>query len=258
MTHSAPVACPAIARMAVCDAFHAARAGTSLVSRLYAEAMGDEYPEEVGPYSSCDWSLLGLLVTRLKLRPGQLLVDVGCGTGGVGLWLARALNVRLVGIDLSPFAVSFAATRRTSFNVPENSANFHVATMEATGLATGCAQGVLCIDALGFAANRAQVLSELGRTVAPGGRLILTTVRRDGQDSIDRDSIDAALEVEDVDDRPAEPKMWKKLYDLWISHERELRRELGDRQAANMLREAHRKAPMLAQRHAVLVTLRAR
>lgn len=67
------------------NAFHAARAQSPLVSQLYACAMGDTYPAEVAPYSSCDWPLLGTLTSRLKLHPGQLLADIGCDTGGVGL-----------------------------------------------------------------------------------------------------------------------------------------------------------------------------
>ncbi|MFI9832906.1 hypothetical protein ACIHIX_35070 [Streptomyces sp. NPDC051913] len=67
------------------NAFHAARAQSPHVSQLYACAMGDTYLAEVAPYSSCDRPLLGTLTSRLKLHPGQLLADIGCDTGGVGL-----------------------------------------------------------------------------------------------------------------------------------------------------------------------------
>ncbi len=36
------------------------------------------------------------MAARLRKQPDQLLVDAGCG--GVGLWLARALAVCLVGV----------------------------------------------------------------------------------------------------------------------------------------------------------------
>jgi predicted TPR repeat methyltransferase len=91
------------------NAFHAARAASDLVTRLYAEAMGEQYPVEVAASSSCDFTLLGTMVTRLCLRPGQVLADIGCGTGGVGLWLARALALRLTGVDVSPTAIELAA-----------------------------------------------------------------------------------------------------------------------------------------------------
>src|SRR5689334_6515348 len=88
------------------DAAHTAADGSALLRRLFAEAMGDQYPAEVDPFSSCSWWLLGRLVSALRLRPDDRLVDLGCGRGGPGLWLARALAARLVGVDFSPAAVA--------------------------------------------------------------------------------------------------------------------------------------------------------
>ncbi|GGT96171.1 hypothetical protein GCM10010226_87230 [Streptomyces phaeofaciens] len=62
--------------------------------------------------------------------------------------------------------------------------------------------------------------------------------------------------VEHVDERPAEPAMWRRLYRLWIAHADELLSELGEVQARNMLREAHQVLPTLPGRRAVLLTLR--
>ncbi|MGW1656186.1 hypothetical protein [Streptomyces atratus] len=49
--------------------------------------------------------------------------------------------------------------------------------------------------------------------------------------------------------------MWDRLYRLWIDHADELRHELGQAQAANMLAEAERRRPTLPGRRAVLLTL---
>jgi hypothetical protein len=64
--------------------------GSPLMHRLTAEAMGDQYPAEVQPFSSCGWWLLGEFVAGLRIGPGDTLLDLGCGRGGPGLWLARA------------------------------------------------------------------------------------------------------------------------------------------------------------------------
>ncbi|MFF4934934.1 SAM-dependent methyltransferase [Streptomyces griseofuscus] len=74
--------------------------------------MSDDYPAVVAASSSCGWQLLALMCARLRMSPGLLLVDAGCGTGCVGLWLARALAVRLDGFDLSPVAVVQVVDRR--------------------------------------------------------------------------------------------------------------------------------------------------
>lgn len=248
---------PAEQRSAQYDAFHAARARTDLVARLYAAAMGEDYPVEVAASSSCDWSLLGLMTARLKMRPGQLLVDAGCGTGGIGLWLARALALRLEGFDLSPVAVAQAADRRPRFGLPAERAAFRVAELENTGLPDGCAHGIVCVDAFGGAADRDTALRELGHVLAPGGRLVMTRAARRGAAPAWTEQARAAgLTVEHVDERPAEPALWERLYQLWITHADELRSELGEDQAQNMLREAHQVLPKLPGRRAVVLTVR--
>ncbi|MFF8601866.1 class I SAM-dependent methyltransferase [Streptomyces sp. NPDC015232] len=257
--HAAPAAPPPAEGLAAAyDAFHAARARSDLAARLYAAAMGDDYPAEVAASSSCDWPLLALMCARLRMSPGQLLVDAGCGTGGVGLWLARALAVRLDGFDLSPVAIAQAADRRGHF-LSEHSerASFRVADLEKTGLASGCAQGIVCVNALVSGSDKAAVVHELGRLLAPGGRLVMTRSLRTGTTPLWEGQARAAgLRVEYLDERPGEPAMWERLYRLWIDHAAELRRELGEDQARSMLDEAHRMLPALPGRRAVLLTLR--
>ncbi|MFE1576325.1 hypothetical protein [Streptomyces fradiae] len=51
----------------------------------------------------------------------------------------------------------------------------------------------------------------------------------------------AGLTVEQVDERPGEPAMWERLYQLWTSHAGKLRREPGEAPAQSMLREAARR-----------------
>ncbi|MFE3608358.1 class I SAM-dependent methyltransferase [Streptomyces goshikiensis] len=253
-----PAPVPAPGRSAQYDAFHAARARTGLVSRLYAEAMGEAYPAEVAASSSCDWPLLGLMTARLRMQPGRLLVDAGCGTGGIGLWLARALAVRLTGFDLSPVAVAQATERRPHFlGSGASRAMFRVAELEKTGLPGGCADAIVCVDALGRAADKGAAVCELGRVLAPGGRLVMTrSLRRGAEPSWEAQARTAGLVVEHVDERPAEPGGWERLYRLWAVHADELRRELGEVQAQSMLREAHEMLPTLPGRRAVLLTLR--
>ncbi|MFD5633654.1 class I SAM-dependent methyltransferase [Streptomyces sp. NPDC127077] len=191
-------------RSAPYDAFHTARARTDLVSRLYAAAMGEDYPAEVAASSSCDWPLLGLMTARLRMRPGQLLVDAGCGTGGIGLWLARALAVGLEGFDFSPVAVAQAADRRPRFTLPADRATFRVAELEDNGLPDSTAHGIVCVDALGGAVDRDAAIRELGRLLAPGARLVLSrSLRRNAEPVWEERARTAGLTVEHVDERPS-------------------------------------------------------
>lgn len=72
---------------------------------VVAEALG---PEAVGQSSSVTPTYLRELVTELRVEPGSTLVDMGCGTGGLTLALARAANSFTVGVDISSAAVAQA------------------------------------------------------------------------------------------------------------------------------------------------------
>ncbi|MFE3788089.1 hypothetical protein [Streptomyces goshikiensis] len=112
------------------------------------------------------------------------------------------------------------------------------------------------MDALGRAADKGAAVCELGRVLAPGGRVVMTrSLRRGAEPAWEAQARTAGLVVEHVDERPAEPGVWERLYRLWAVHADELRRELGEVQTQSMLREAREMLPTLPGRRAVLLTL---
>ncbi|GAA0611379.1 class I SAM-dependent methyltransferase [Streptomyces crystallinus] len=238
------------------DAFYLARSQTRLVSRLHAQALGEVHPAGLNTHSSCDRTLLTTLAKRLDLRRGQLLLDAGCGTGGIGLWLAHTLQTRLIGIDISPVATHLAA-RRARFLLDPGSAAFYTAPMSRLPFPDQHIHGIVCVDALSFAPDRTEALRELHRVLHPQGRAVITrAVRHDTPaTAIEQPVRDAGFELEHLDERPNEPAAWDRLYRLWISHEAALRRVLGDQQAGRMLAEAHRMLPRLSDRRALVLTL---
>jgi SAM-dependent methyltransferase len=245
------------------DRFHHACDLQKTHKQVRAEAWGDEFPEEVDPSSSCTWLVLGEMVARLRLKPEAVLVDLGCGRGGTGLWLARALSARLIGVDFSPRALEIARRQAPNF-LPGGYAVFQEGTFEHTGLPDACADGAVSMDALPFTFDRDAALVELRRILKPGARALFTAhsalpgapkYAADAPTWPDRIK-NAGLELEAVLERPEEPGLWERLYAGLTEHEAEVRAELGE-YADILYDEVRDVRPILHLHEATLYTVRA-
>ena len=55
-------------------------------------------------------------VAKLGLKPGQKVLDVGCGVGGGDFYMAENFDVEVIGIDLSINMISLAIERAIGLN----------------------------------------------------------------------------------------------------------------------------------------------
>lgn len=143
-------------------------------SRTHARLFGAGLPAAVQPFSFVPLPGLREVAALLSPAAGQLLVDLGCGRGGPGMWLAERTGTRLIGIDSSAVAVDDACRRRALFG-DLAAADFRVGDATSTGLPDGCADAVVTIDVLQLVDEPAAVLREAARLLRPGGRLVATT-----------------------------------------------------------------------------------
>ncbi|AKQ41587.1 hypothetical protein CP97_05410 [Aurantiacibacter atlanticus] len=62
---------------------------------------------------------LAHIAAKLALAPGQEVLDLGCGWGGMAIYLARRMDLRVTGITLSEEQLSLARTRAEQASVSD-------------------------------------------------------------------------------------------------------------------------------------------
>jgi SAM-dependent methyltransferase len=106
----------------------------------------------------------------LQIGSDDVVVDLACGAGGPGLWMASQSGASLIGVD--PSAVGLAAARARARDVGlADRAHFHFGTFEQTNLPDGVADAVMSVEALQYAPDKKAALAEFLRVLRPGGRL---------------------------------------------------------------------------------------
>jgi SAM-dependent methyltransferase len=113
------------------------------------------------------------LIELAKPRPGQRVLDVGCGTGIVARRAAPRVgnSGRTVGLHASPgmLAVARAAAGREKLAI-----DWREGRAEALPFAEGTFDLVLCPYALMFFSDPAAALAEMRRVLADGGRAVVS------------------------------------------------------------------------------------
>jgi SAM-dependent methyltransferase len=155
------------------DELFTAYAASPAVRDLFTTGFDDTVPAEVEPFSFVPMDGMRLIASRLGLAEGDLLLDVACGRGGPGMWVARETGASLIGVDPSKVAVEHASQRRALFGLEER-ATFEVGEFGALNLAEDSVDGVLCVDAAQFAPDRTAALADILRVLRPGRTLVAT------------------------------------------------------------------------------------
>jgi SAM-dependent methyltransferase len=231
------------------DALYEAYPGSPTLERIWREGTQDSTNEQLDQISFVTVAELRRLVDGLAIGPGATLLDLGCGMGGPGLYVAAATQANLIGIDISSVAVARASERAETTGNP---ARFRIASLEQTGLDENIADAAISIDALQYAPSKRAALREVARVLHPGARIGFTTFELDperasplpvyGEDPVDdlRPLLEqAGFSVEIY----AETSGWHgrvtRIFDAVQAAQHQLVIELGSAAAAALVSEAN-------------------
>jgi ubiquinone/menaquinone biosynthesis C-methylase UbiE len=110
-------------------------------------------------------------LARLAPKPGQRLLEVGCGNGAAAIQLASAFGLEVVGVDVDPEQVA-AATETAAAAAGAGGVRFMVADAARLPFADGEFDLVYTNKTTHYVPDWQQAVAEMGRVLKPGGQLL--------------------------------------------------------------------------------------
>ncbi len=145
--------------------FYAAVAPDLTADSAYADFCRRVFGRNFAQHGFADMAQVDLLLHALALRPGERLLDLGCGSGGIADYAASVSGVFAVGIDYVEEAI-----RQASAMHSRSRAHFAVADMARLCFRPAAFDALVSIDTLYFTPLD-ETLAALRGLLAPGGRM---------------------------------------------------------------------------------------
>lgn len=113
-----------------------------------------------------------VLASKVDLRPGERILDAGCGAGASAVWLTRELGVRVVGVNLSPGQI-YRARRLAHAQGVSDRVSFERQDFTATTFPDESFDVVWAQESVCHVEDKEPFLLEASRLLKPGGRIVV-------------------------------------------------------------------------------------
>ncbi|NGO72792.1 SAM-dependent methyltransferase [Streptomyces boncukensis] len=133
-----------------------------------------EGPSDASSVEEATDRLTDLLAERLRVGPGDRVLDAGCGIGKPTLRVAASTGARVHGVNISEHHIEQATEAARAAGVAEQ-VTFQYADAMELPFAAGSFDALLALESI-VHMDRPKALREWARVLAPGGRVVLTDV----------------------------------------------------------------------------------
>ncbi|XP_060742483.1 phosphoethanolamine methyltransferase isoform X2 [Tachysurus vachellii] len=111
-------------------------------------------------------------VDLLNLKPGQRVLDVGCGIGGGDFYMAKTFGVEVLGMDLSSNMVDIAMERAVSEKLP--SVQFEVSDATKRTFPDSSFDVVYSRDSILHISDKLKLFRNFHSWLKPGGKVLIS------------------------------------------------------------------------------------
>lgn len=111
------------------------------------------------------------MAREVRVKPGDRILDAGCGIGGSSIWLAKNFDVNVIGITISKTQLQKA--RELSKTKLLGKTGFFLKDFLRTGFPNNSFDVVWAIESVCHAERKRDFMEEAYRILKPGGRLIV-------------------------------------------------------------------------------------
>lgn len=233
------------------DAVYDALPRSETFNRLWRKhAYEGDFPEEFAHIGFLTIPEAQRMRELLRIAPDDVVVDLACGAGGPGLWMAAESGASLFGIDPSPAGLTAAKARARDAGLA-NRSRFEQGTFERTNLPDGVCDAAMSIEALQYAPDKRAALTEFFRVLRPGGWLVFIAFEVDrekvaGLPVLGDDPIPdytplleaAGFKIDAYEETPGWHERVNAAFGAVVDARDTLAQEMGDRAAAGAVAEA--------------------
>lgn len=143
-------------------------------TEVLTQVRRETYGEDFGQSSWVTDDEYRRFIAMMGLAAADRVLDVGCGSGGPALFLARETSCDVTGVDLSAAGIQAAQAQIRETGMEGRVRFLRADVCEPLPFRDGQFDAIVCLDAICHLRSRRRVFDQWRRVLRPGGRMLYT------------------------------------------------------------------------------------